>query len=84
MKNVEGNYVIQVAYTSDRTLSSYDNVLNQMVFKPGNVNERQTYNLHPRAYYHKGSELLMPYSFAANDAVTIYVIDNKIVEMEKH
>ncbi|MBP1994798.1 S-layer homology domain-containing protein [Paenibacillus eucommiae] len=83
LKDAEGKMVIQVASAFQKEFASYNNVLNQLVFKAGNAGDKNTYNLYPRAYYHKGSEVLSLTSFAANDAVMIYVLDDKIVEMSK-
>jgi hypothetical protein len=54
-----------------------------MIFSPASEGEKQVYNLYPKAYYHKGTQALTANSFVANDIVKIYVLDDKIVEMEK-
>jgi hypothetical protein len=83
MKDPTDKMLIQVAFTSQRTLSAYEYLLNRMIFSPASAGEKQVYNLYPKAYYHKGTQALTANSFVANDIVKIYVLDDKIVEMEK-
>ena len=84
MKDETGRLVVQVASISQRVVASYNNSLNQLVLQPGVSGDRLSYNLFPRAYYHQGTQPLTIMSFAANDAVTLYVLDDKIVEIEKN
>jgi hypothetical protein len=83
MKDANDKMQIQLAASAKRVFSSYDNLLNQLVFMPAGAADKQRFNIYPRAYYHKNTDLLTLGSFAANDLVTIYVLDDKIVEIEK-
>ncbi|AEI41397.1 S-layer homology domain-containing protein [Paenibacillus mucilaginosus] len=82
-KDESGKYVIELASVSKRTVSGYDSVLKQMVFKAGTNNEKTNYNLFTKAYLHKGSETVAAGSFKADEEVNVYVIDDKIFELEK-
>ncbi|NEW06006.1 S-layer homology domain-containing protein [Paenibacillus sp. SYP-B3998] len=83
MKDAGDKQVIQVAAAAKREFASYNNIVNQMNFKPSSSNDRTTYNLYPRAYYHKGADQLSVSSFQAGDQVMVYVLDDKIVEIDK-
>jgi hypothetical protein len=83
MKDADDKLIIQVAAASQRIYSSADTVLNRIMFAATTANDIQSYNMFPRAYFHKGTQLLTLSSFAANDTVMIYVVDDKIIEMEK-
>ncbi|MCD1260298.1 S-layer homology domain-containing protein [Paenibacillus athensensis] len=83
MKDENGRLAVQVASASQRVVASYNNSLNQLILQPGVSGDRVSYNLFPRAYYHQGTQPLTIASFAANDSVMIYVLDDKIVEIEK-
>ncbi len=84
MKDANDKMLVQVALASAVVVSGYDNVLNQMKFKSATAGDKLTYNLFSRAYYHKGTDGLSASSFLANDQAMIYVLDGKIVEMEKN
>ncbi|TDF99392.1 S-layer homology domain-containing protein [Paenibacillus piri] len=75
--------IINVAASSKRTVATYDSVLNQLVLKSTPNNDKTTYNFYTKAFMHKGMELVSPNAFVENDEVTIYVLANKIIEIEK-
>ncbi|MCR8634516.1 S-layer homology domain-containing protein [Paenibacillus radicis (ex Xue et al. 2023)] len=74
---------ITVADATKRTVSSYDIVLNQIVLKPTANGDKTTYNLYSKAYLHKGTNIVAPNAFVENDEVNVFVIANKIIELEK-
>jgi hypothetical protein len=75
--------IITVADSSKRTVSSYDGVLNQMILKPTSNGDKTTFNFYSKAYLHKGLDIVAPSAFTENEEVTLYVLSNKIVEIEK-
>ncbi|SDN85020.1 S-layer homology domain-containing protein [Paenibacillus sp. yr247] len=83
MKDANDKLLIQVAVASKREVDNYNSVVNQFYLKATNAGDKTAYSLFPRAYYHKGPEVVVPSSFVSGDQVTIYVLDNKIVEIEK-
>ncbi|MEW9698912.1 S-layer homology domain-containing protein [Paenibacillus sp. SI8] len=83
MKDASGKQTIQVAAATKREFASYNNIVNQMSFKATLGSDKTTYNLFPRAYYHKGADGLTASSFQAGDILMVYVLDDKIVELDK-
>ncbi|WP_079909000.1 S-layer homology domain-containing protein [Paenibacillus sp. 32352] len=83
IKDANDQLIISKATASKRKVASYDSVLNLMQLKPGGSNEKTNYNFYAKAYLHQGTTTVAPGSFAENDEVTIYVLDDKIYEMEK-
>ncbi|BFT71509.1 S-layer homology domain-containing protein [Paenibacillus sp. P36] len=83
MKDASDKLIIQVAATAKREVDNYSSVVNQMYLKSTTAGDKTSYSLYPRAYYHKGTDIVGPSSFVSGDIITIYVLDNKIVEIEK-
>jgi len=83
IKNADDKYVINVATAAKRVVASYDYVLNQLVLKPNSANDKTTYSFFAKAYVHKGNTAVAPSAFVENDEIMIYVLDDKIVEIEK-
>ncbi|MEC0269879.1 S-layer homology domain-containing protein [Paenibacillus anseongense] len=83
MKDASDKLIIQVAATAKREVDNYSSVVNQMYLKSTSAGDKTSYSLYPRAYYHKGTDIVGPSSFVSGDIITIYVLDNKIVEIEK-
>ncbi|MDR6549560.1 S-layer homology domain-containing protein [Paenibacillus qinlingensis] len=82
MKDVNDKLMIQVAIASKREFDQYSPTLNQVNVKASG-GEQTAYNLFPRAYLHTSSSIVLPSSFVAGDQLTLYILDNKIVEIEK-
>ncbi|PZE21902.1 S-layer homology domain-containing protein [Paenibacillus xerothermodurans] len=83
IKDAGDKTTISVATPSKRTVSSYDTLLNQLVFKATASDDKTAFNFFPKAYLHKGTETVTANAFTENEEVTIYVLDGKIVEIEK-
>jgi hypothetical protein len=83
MKDASDKLMIQVATATKREVDNYSSVVNQMYLKSTTAGDKTSYSLFPRAYYHKGTDIVGPSSFVSGDQVMIYVLDNKIVEIEK-
>ncbi|MCP1307053.1 S-layer homology domain-containing protein [Paenibacillus tyrfis] len=83
IRDAKDKAIIQVATATKRTVSSYDTVLNQLLLKPTANNDKTSYNLFAKAYLHKGTQTVAPSTFMENEEVMVYVIDDKIFEIEK-
>ncbi len=83
IRDANDKAIIQVATATKRTISSYDTVLNQLLLKPTANNDKTSYNLFAKAYLHKGTQTVAPSTFMENEEVMVYVIDDKIFEIEK-
>ncbi|WP_164716361.1 S-layer homology domain-containing protein [Paenibacillus whitsoniae] len=83
MKDASDKFLVQVATAASREVDNYNSIVNQLYFKATSAGDRTSYSLFPRAYYHQGSTLLTPASFTTGNVVKIYVLDDKIVEIEK-
>ncbi|WP_163855904.1 S-layer homology domain-containing protein [Paenibacillus elgii] len=83
IRDANDKAIIQVATATKRTVSSYDTVLNQLLLKPTANNDKTSYNLFAKAYLHKGTQTVAPSTFMENEEVMVYVIDDKIFEIEK-
>ncbi|SFK90904.1 S-layer homology domain-containing protein [Paenibacillus sp. 1_12] len=83
IKDAGDKVLITVANTSKRTVASYDNVLNQLLLKPNAAGDKSTYNFFAKAYLHKGTTAVAANAFVENEEITLYAIDDKIIEIEK-
>ncbi|WP_240413830.1 S-layer homology domain-containing protein [Paenibacillus periandrae] len=83
IKDAGDKVQITVATASKRTVASYDNVLNQLLLKPNAAGDKSTYNFFAKAYLHKGTASVAANAFVENEEVTLYVLDDKIIEIEK-
>lgn len=83
IKDANEKYIIQVALPTKRVVSSYDVVLNQLLLKPTVNGDKTTYNFFSKAYLHKGTQVVAANAFMENEEVTIYLLDDKIFEIEK-
>ncbi|MED4599551.1 S-layer homology domain-containing protein [Paenibacillus validus] len=83
VKDASEKTILRVAAAAKRTFASFDSVLNQVVFKPIGNGSKDRYNLFARAYLHKGAQTVTPGAFADSEEVNVFVIDDKIVEIEK-
>ncbi|WNR42364.1 S-layer homology domain-containing protein [Paenibacillus roseipurpureus] len=79
----DGTMHIQVAIASKREVDSYSSSLGQFYVKAAGAGDQTTYNVFSRVYAHKGTTVVSPSAFVSGEQVTIYVLDNKIVEIEK-
>jgi hypothetical protein len=83
MKDINDKLLIQVAAASKREFDQYSSTLNQVYMKATSAGDRTAYNLFPRAYFHTGSTVVPLTSYAAGDQLNLYILDDKIVEIEK-
>jgi hypothetical protein len=83
IKDAGDKVQITVATSSKRTVASYDNILNQLLLKPNAAGDKSTYNFFAKAYLHKGTTAVAANAFVENEEVSLYVLDDKIIEIEK-
>ncbi|WP_052487523.1 hypothetical protein [Gordoniibacillus kamchatkensis] len=81
VKNGDGNMNVKVATALQRTFVAYNGGTNTLSFT--STAGSDSYIMSPRVYLHKGTDSLAITGFAANDAVTVYLIDGRVIEMEK-
>lgn len=83
MKDVNDKLLIQVAVASKREFDQYSSTLSQLYVKAAGAGDRTAYNLFPRAYLHNGSSIVLPTTYVSGDQLNLYILDDKIVEIEK-
>ncbi|MFC0214781.1 S-layer homology domain-containing protein [Paenibacillus chartarius] len=81
MKDAADKPVLRVATTAQMTFEAYSATANSLSFSTAAGKSEMT--MYSRAYLHQGTQTLTISSFAAKDAVTVYYIDNRVIEMEK-
>jgi Cu/Ag efflux protein CusF len=81
MKDADDKVNVKVATAVQRTFVSYNGGTNQLSFSSPSGSD--TYTMYQRAYLHQGTQTLSITGFAANDSVTVYAIDGRVIEMEK-
>jgi|GEM_PF-548833 len=81
--NAGDKTIISVAAASKRTVAGYDNVLNRLQMKPNTAGDKTNYNMYAKAYMHQGTTPVAASAFVENDEVTLYILDDKIIEIEK-
>jgi antitoxin component of MazEF toxin-antitoxin module len=83
MKDASDKMQIQVASSAQRVFSSYDNLLNQLSVLPAASVDKNKFNLYAKVYVHKDTQSLTLGSLTASDLISIYVVDDQIVEIQK-
>lgn len=66
-----------------RTFLAYSPTQKSVEFAKRTLNENNKYTLADNAYLHRGTQTLTMSAFTRNDAVTVYMWEGQIVEMEK-
>lgn len=83
IRDANDKITIHVAAASKRVISSYLYEVNQLILKPTGGNDKTSYSFFAKAYLHKGNQTVAANAFMENEEVTIYVLDDKIIEIEK-
>ncbi|WP_159883105.1 S-layer homology domain-containing protein [Paenibacillus puerhi] len=83
IKDATEKSIIHQAAAHKRTVASYDTILGHLLLKPSGTNSKDRYALFGRAYVHKGAAVINASSLVENNEVTLYVIDDKIYEIEQ-
>jgi hypothetical protein len=83
VKDLAGKYYIAVAVADQRTVSSYNAYNKQIVLKRVNIDDQTNYDFMDNAYIHQGTQTINPNFLYDPNEVRIYMIDGKIMELEK-
>jgi hypothetical protein len=83
MKDANDKMQIQVASSTQRVFSTYDNLLNQVSVLPAASADKNKFNLYAKVYVHQDTQAITLGSLAANDLISIYVVDDQIIEIQK-
>ncbi|SDC42293.1 S-layer homology domain-containing protein [Paenibacillus sp. UNCCL117] len=83
LKDATEKTIIHQAAAHKRTVASYDTILGHLLLKPAGTNSKDRYALFGRVYVHKGTQVVNASSLAENNEVTIYVLEDKIYEIEQ-
>ncbi|MBP1155313.1 MULTISPECIES: S-layer homology domain-containing protein [unclassified Paenibacillus] len=83
IRDANEKITIHVATASNRVISSYLYEVNQLILKPTGGNDKTSYSFFAKAYLHKGNQTVAANAFMENEEVTIYVLDDKIIEIER-
>jgi hypothetical protein len=83
VKNASGNTTVQIIGGQQRTVQSYDANTKEMTFMRATINDKATFLLHAKAYLHQGTQVLAPTSFVAGEIVTVYLLNDKVLEIAK-
>lgn len=77
----DGNYTIRIAEMVSRTLERYDALNRQLIVKRPTLSDPVSYPLHANAYVHNANGSLHPNYLMVNQTITLYLIDNKVIEV---
>ncbi|MEK8127348.1 S-layer homology domain-containing protein [Paenibacillus filicis] len=83
IKDASEKTIIHQAATYKRTIASYDTILGHLLLKPSGTNSKDRYALFGRAYVHKGTQSVNASALTENSEVNLYIIDDKIYEIEQ-
>lgn len=83
VKNASGSTTVQIIGGQQRTVQSYDANTKEMTFMRATINDKATFLLHAKAYLHQGTQVLAPTSFIAGEIVTVYLLNDKVLEIAK-
>jgi exosome complex RNA-binding protein Csl4 len=83
VQDLSGKYYIAVAVADQRTVASYSAYNKQIVLKRVNIDDQTNYDFMDNAYIHQGTEVINPNFLYDPNEVRIYMIDGKIMELEK-
>jgi hypothetical protein len=83
VQDLSGKFYITVAVVDQRTVSSYNAYNKQIVLKRVNIDDQTNYDFMDNAYIHQGTETINPNFLYDPNEVRIYMIEGKIMELEK-
>lgn len=83
VKSASGGTTVQIIGAQQRTFQSYDAATKEMTFMRPTISDKATYLLHAKAYLHQGTQVLAPTSFTAGELVTVYFLNDKVLEIAK-
>jgi trimeric autotransporter adhesin len=86
VRDINGNYLIRVIPVELREVNAYDVNTKKLTFMRKDINEKEEsfiVEFAPGAYIHKNGERVEPYFLMKNEKVNVYMLDGKIVELER-
>lgn len=83
VKDTSGNTTVLIIPGEQRTVQSYDASTKVLNLMRRTVNDKLAYPLHDKAYIHQGTQLIAPTALVSGNVVTVYLINDKIVEIAK-
>lgn len=81
--NPEGGFTAVVAEKQQRTVSSYNATSRVLSLLLRSIGDKTEYLLHPNVYVHRGDTSYIPNYLVSQEQVTIYLLDGKIIEVER-
>lgn len=83
IKNPDGTYVIYAAQLLERSVQGYDPFKKTLGVKRATLDEQSSFEFHSSAYVHSGNDTIEANFLNENDTVKLYVIEGKVVELDK-
>lgn len=84
VKEADGSYTIYIAAVLTKQVQSYDSSTKSLYVFRDSLNDKWNYTFHSAAYIHSGMLTLSPAGLANQDKVVLYIVDDKIIELEKN
>lgn len=83
VKDTAGATTIRIISGEQRGIYSYDASTREMTFERRNLNDKVKYLLHEKAYISQGTQIIQPTALNPGDRVTVYFVNDKVVEIAK-
>jgi trimeric autotransporter adhesin len=83
VRGVDGSYTLYAAASYTRQVDYYDTANATLYVLRESLSENRNFTFHSKAYIHKGIITLAPANIVAKDNVTFYILNGKIIELEK-
>ncbi|WP_409346672.1 S-layer homology domain-containing protein [Paenibacillus sp. MBLB4367] len=81
--NPDGGFTATVAEKQQRTVSGYNPSSRVLTLLLRAIGDKTEYVLHQNVYVHRGDTAVIPNYLVAQEQVSIYLIDGKIIEVER-
>lgn len=82
-KDALGRPIVTIIPGISKIFWNYDSTRNEVNFRRANISEKYTYSVQSNAFIHSGEQVISLTSLQDGDAVTIYLSDDKIIDLEK-
>lgn len=83
VKGLDGVYTLYTAAAISRQADYYDAASQSLYVLRDNLSDPRSYTISSKAYIHKGMVTLAPAGIVNKDKVTLYILNGKIVEVDK-
>ncbi|GAA3405000.1 S-layer homology domain-containing protein [Paenibacillus hodogayensis] len=83
VKSADGKTTVLLITGSQWTVQSYDAGTKEITFMRRTISDKPNYFLHAKAYLHQGTQVIAPTSLVAGDVVTVYFLNDKVLEIAK-